>query len=359
MGNSLSHESMLSLLGKKMFHWMKKVTKKRMFIIILIIVCSFIFYFVFDFSYAELSIKVSRVEKVENPIKLLTYNVFQYWDEITSTLNQDSVLEVLQKTGADIIGLQEAFGNRINGTVVGASWLASQLGMNHFESTTSEDHLHGVTLLSRWPIIKQNHTLLREENVSRFSRVVIQVTIDSPHGELLVLNTHLDTPPRYGNQIQQVSEIIRMTRQVSQVIIIGDFNVIDTILYDPYYRLTTAFSDAWIAAGKLAIEGRTWPSSLPLLRVDYIWLAGANWNVARSNAKLVGNSSISDHLGVYVEVEMTNGAKKTVSCIINKNVPLNTEIRMLYREKNGCLDFEKKINHDEHFNRRIEPNYGK
>jgi endonuclease/exonuclease/phosphatase family metal-dependent hydrolase len=224
-------------------------------------------------------------------------------------VNQHLVLDIINRSGADIIALQEAFGNRINGTILGTSWLAAKLGMYNFKTASSDDHVNGVTLLSRWPIIEQKYTLLRKETTNRFSRIVIQVKIDSPYGELIVLMTHLDTPRRSVDQLKQVNEITKMTQNTPHAIIMGDFNIFDSFLYEPYRRLTTAFSDAWIASGKLAIEGRTWPANFPILRVDYIWLTGIEWSVVKSSAKLVGNSRISDHLGVYVEVELPYSTK--------------------------------------------------
>jgi endonuclease/exonuclease/phosphatase family metal-dependent hydrolase len=266
-----------------------------------------------------LSIKVSPVEKVDNPIKVLTYNVLQYGVEIPNTSNQDLVLDMLNETGADIIGLQEAFGNSINGTIIGTSWLATQLGMYHFKTATLADNIHGITLLSRWPIIEQNYTMLRKAT-NRFSRVVIHTKIDSPYGEINIFNTHVDTPRRNADRIKQINDIIDLSKGVPLAIIMGDFNTIDSIIEVPYRRLSTTFSDAWIASGKLAIEGRTYPASFPILRLDYIWLSGTNWNVVKDNSKLVGNSSISDHLGVYVEVEIANSSTE----IINMYCKLST-----------------------------------
>jgi endonuclease/exonuclease/phosphatase family metal-dependent hydrolase len=263
--------------------------------------------FFFEIFYAYSSTKVSQVENTENPVKLLTYNILQHWADIIGEGNHNLVLDVINKTSADIIGLQEAFGDHINGTVLGTSWLASKLGMYHFKTNNSDDHAYGVSLLSRWPITSQNYTMLREKKRNPFSRIVIQVTIDSPYGELNVFLTHLDTSlQNYAFQLKQVRTIINLTKTTRPTIIMGDFNAFDTLLYEPYRRLSTVFSDAWIASGKLAIEGRTWPAFFPIFRFDYIWLAGTSWSVVKGSSKLVGNPRISDHLGVYVEVEVSN-----------------------------------------------------
>jgi endonuclease/exonuclease/phosphatase family metal-dependent hydrolase len=81
----------------------------------------------------------------------------------------------------------------------------------------------------------------------------------------------------------------------------GDFNTPDVILDKGYRILTKAFSDGWIASGKWAIKGRTWPAKGPYLRIDYIWLKG-DFKVIKNSAKLFGNEKASDHKGVYLEI---------------------------------------------------------
>ncbi len=248
-----------------------------------------------NFVHSRVSIKVNTVDSAENPIKLLTYNIFQY--------SLDKILPVLQEANADIIALQETYYGVLNGTPIdGVVWLANNLDYYYYLDEENRTEIYGVSLLSRWPIIDQYNIEL--EGIEGYqSRTALVGIIDSPIGSIPVMATHLSQPYYFSDRMSQINQIVEESRNYSELIIMGDFNTPDVIFDEGYQILTKEFSDGWIASGNLAIEGRTWPAIAPFLRIDYIWLKG-NWKVITFSAKLYGNSENSDHKGVYLEVTL-------------------------------------------------------
>jgi endonuclease/exonuclease/phosphatase family metal-dependent hydrolase len=66
-----------------------------------------------------------------------------------------------------------------------------------------------------------------------------------------------------------------------------------------YDVLTAAFDDPWAGSGG---EGFTYSAGDPRQRIDYA-LAGRDWRVERG--AVVGTPTVSDHLGVSVEIRGT------------------------------------------------------
>lgn len=268
--------------------------KKRKILIIFIIGLLLLFSFLcINWVHSRVSIKASTVDSADQKLKLLTYNIFHN--------SLDNILPVLQEANADIIALQETDNSVINGTSVDApSWLAKELNYYHYLDESGQTEKFGVSLISRWPITRQYNIEL-EVIDGHQSRVAVIGIIDSPLGEVAVMSTHLQQPYYWRDRIAQITEIVNESRNFSDIIIMGDFNTPDVFIDEGYSILTHEFSDGWITSGKWAIEGRTWPVDLPVLRIDYIWLKG-DWKVLKSSARLYGNSNNSDHKAVYLEV---------------------------------------------------------
>ncbi|MHA2253484.1 MAG: endonuclease/exonuclease/phosphatase family protein [Candidatus Kariarchaeaceae archaeon] len=262
-----------------------------MFILLVVFLDLLVF---LNFAHSRLSIKTSTITSSDSSISLLTYNIFEY--------SIDGILDVLIDSNADILSLQEVDLSHLDGIPVdGVSWLANELNFYHFEEN-SQNHIYGVTLLSRWPIIDQYSIELNVID-GYMRRVLLVCTITSPFGDIVVMSTHLQQPNYWKDRVSQIQQIIQESRKISNVILLGDFNTIDVIIDKGYRLLAKEYSDGWIASGKLAINGRTWPAKFAYLRVDYIWLTD-DWKIIKNSAKTIGDSSASDHKAVYLEVSL-------------------------------------------------------
>ncbi|MFX1255172.1 MAG: endonuclease/exonuclease/phosphatase family protein [Promethearchaeota archaeon] len=268
-----------------------RTTKFKLILAIIFVLLPILSFGFVNFVHSRVSIKVTTVDSAENPIKLLTYNIFEY--------SLDKILPVLQEANADIIALQETYYSVLNETPIdGVVWLANKLDYYYYLDENNRTEIYGVSLLSRWPIIDQYNIELDYQ-----SRTALVGIIDSPIGSIPVMATHLSQPYYFSDRMSQINQIVEESRNYSEMIIMGDFNTPDVILDEGYRILTQEFSDGWIASGNLAIKGRTWPANAPFLRIDYIWLKG-DWKVIKFSAKLYGNPENSDHKGVYLEVTL-------------------------------------------------------
>ncbi|MFX0064179.1 MAG: hypothetical protein ACFFC7_18560 [Candidatus Hermodarchaeota archaeon] len=72
-------------------------TKLKLILVVIFVFLLILSFILVNFLHSRASIKVTTVDSAEFPIKLLTYNIFEY--------SLDKILPVLQEANADIIAL--------------------------------------------------------------------------------------------------------------------------------------------------------------------------------------------------------------------------------------------------------------
>jgi vancomycin resistance protein VanJ len=178
-------------------------------------------------------------------------------------------------------------------------------------------HAGDVMTLSRFPLLRWRSYPLRG------TRHILETIYSTPQGELRVLNVHVSTSFRgqpyssHGKwgRIRQIARDAQPTAQVrldqrpalqraiaagnpqTSLVMAGDFNTPPRGLF--YRDLRAKFNDSWAQSGWGT--GHTFPSRLPLLRIDYIFLRGA-----QAQRAFVPHSSASDHLPLVVDVALEN-----------------------------------------------------
>lgn len=241
------------------------------------------------------------IASAEGTFTVATYNI------IASHSDPAEVISVIAAIDADIVGLQEV-----------ASSHSAQIERDLAVQYPYQVHypllpVHGVSLLSRYPIIEeqvfqpQSDSMLHLRAVIDVDGVplVVYVVHPKPPGRILSPLTY-DTTRRDTD----IDALRRewLAHESGPVIVIGDFNMGD--LSAPYRDMDVDFDDAFKTAGHGL--GFTFPATSPLgilprlLRIDYVWY---NQPLTAVNAAVWHNSGTSDHRPVIAELAFTESAR--------------------------------------------------
>jgi endonuclease/exonuclease/phosphatase family metal-dependent hydrolase len=174
------------------------------------------------------------------------------------------IAEVIQSLGAQVIALQEVASWPGEGVEpVQMEFLAHTAGLNAISGPTIErqDGHYGNALLTRLPIIdvrKLDLTVFRRE-----PRGALDVRLDAGDATLRVIATHLGLLP--SERRDQVQRILASVEE--------DDRTVTVLLGDINEWFVAARALRWLHArfGQGA-GGRTYPSWMPLFKLDRIWV---------------------------------------------------------------------------------------
>ncbi|MBB3660884.1 endonuclease/exonuclease/phosphatase family metal-dependent hydrolase [Rhizobium sp. BK650] len=235
------------------------------------------------------------------PIRLLTYNVHSCIGT-DGKLDPGRIANVIAEADADIIALQEVdVGRRRTGGVDQARMIASLLKMEaHFHPVLSvAEEQYGDAIITALPTGAVKAGPLPSIGEKRGA---LSVEIMIGERKLLVINTHLGLRGR--ERIQQMTTLLSSgwlgvaADEPVSAILCGDFNAVPA---SATYRLATrSLKDAQLT-GKAAPKA-TFPSRLPLMRLDHIFVTG---DLTVKSAAVLGTRLAriaSDHLPLRAEV---------------------------------------------------------
>lgn len=159
--------------------------------------------------------------KTEN-VRLLSFNVHM-WKNFNNKLKYEEMLELIEKSNADIVGLQEAmlFEKKISN-----KYKNDFLKMG-YEYQVVVNEKHGINiLLSKFPITQHKIIKLQQDPVQKLNRYAILSTIDIGT-KINVIVTHLDVyDETEETRLKQIKTILIELNKIEQfpTIIMGDFN---------------------------------------------------------------------------------------------------------------------------------------
>lgn len=238
------------------------------------------------------------------PVRVMAYNLHLFLEGGESgQYSLKEALSVIEDDDPDVIGVLESDGCRAtSGNVDGVEWLGERLGYNTAFGAPTSTRTPGVSILSRWPIEDVEYV---ELPVSRSpTRVATVATVRTPNGPTRVVATHFMTPKPGDVRDEQAEAVVDILEDDEDGVILGDFNVVPDREEPAYRVLDDAFADAWEVAEETVGGPKTWSASDPRQRIDYVFLKG-DWRVRE--AKVSGNSRVSDHLAVSAEIEPAGG----------------------------------------------------
>lgn len=223
-------------------------------------------------------------------------------------LDLNRIAEVIEQSGADIIGLNEVdkhFSKRSdNKDQIG--WLAKQLNMQHAFSPslslrfkkTSTPRQYGNALLSRYPIVNvKSHRFNPMPGIVE-GRSILEATLQISEKCLKINVTHLSLNPILHRK--QTNFMINQFINTSDpTIIMGDWNMKPESR--DWIKMTHEFQDVWNIAGKEA--GFTYPSLRPRTRLDYLFVSH-HFRVIDVEV-ITNNPKASDHLPLKATVSFS------------------------------------------------------
>jgi len=240
--------------------------------------------------------------------RLLTYNVHRCVGA-DGRLDVARVAEVIAAHAPDVVALQEVdVGRARTGGVDQAERLAQRLGMAfHFHATVRvESELYGDALLTTRPerLVKTG----RLPGDPRFPRLeprgALWVAVEIDGVELQVINTHLGLVPR--EQRAQAAalagpEWLGAERRPGPLALVGDFNA--TPFAAAYRTLAAHLADARRAA-PFARLLPTFPSRMPLLAIDHVFVSAGVTILAARTALDPLSRLASDHVPLIVDFRL-------------------------------------------------------
>jgi endonuclease/exonuclease/phosphatase family metal-dependent hydrolase len=249
---------------------------------------------------------VEKSYRKEIAVKVMTFNI--HHGGIDDSLDLKRIADVINATGADIIGLQEVdhhFSERSD-FVDQAKWLADDLGM-HYVYGANLDYeplqkgegrrQYGTAVLSKYPILlAENHLLTNipyPENPTE-QRGLLETVINVKGNHVHFYNTHLDDQ-RVEQRVLQIKEMQEIANQKEGTrIIVGDFN---TTPESAEIRMMTAqYKDVFAELGQH--QDCTYPADQPDIRIDYMFISE---DVKICSGKVI-HTNVSDHLPITAEL---------------------------------------------------------
>jgi endonuclease/exonuclease/phosphatase family metal-dependent hydrolase len=242
-------------------------------------------------------------------IRIMTYNVHRCIG-VDGRLDVARVAAVIAQAKPDIVALQELdVGRARTGAVDQAHAIAHRLEMGfHFHAAFQvEEERYGDALLTACP-----HRVIKAAGLPGSPRIrmleprgALWLELEIKGRKLQVLNTHLGLVPH--EQRAQAAALIGpdwiggRTTGDPPLILLGDFNAPP---YAATYRiLASRLTDAHRQAGS-ARATPTFPSRLPLLSIDHVFMDGAV-RAARVQAFASPLARMaSDHLPLIVDFEL-------------------------------------------------------
>lgn len=252
-------------------------------------------------------------------IRILSYNI-HHGVGVDGRLDLDRIADVIARTGADIVGLQEV-DRHFRASSSYADQLAElddRLGMESAfgpalerEPTTDSSGRppqYGVAVLSSLPIVAANVIPLSGGPEAE-RRVALETTFDLPNDEpLSFATTHLG--PAESARRRQIDDLLDGLGTPSRRILVGDCNA--TPGSRTVERLTEQYRDAFARAGLR--DTPTFPTAyvesgdasgehrvrVPERRIDYVFVAPAL--SIRDAARI--ESLGSDHSAVVADVTL-------------------------------------------------------
>ncbi|MBP2557537.1 endonuclease/exonuclease/phosphatase family metal-dependent hydrolase [Neorhizobium galegae] len=245
----------------------------------------------------------ARPSPARHRLKILSYNVHTCIGT-DRRLDPARVAEVIAAVEPDIIGLQELdVGRSRTGGIDQAHAIASLLQMEfHFHAALNvAEEQYGDAILTALPAKMVKGASLPSHGEQRGA---LWVEIEVGEHKLQVFNTHLGLLG--GDRMRQIGEILgerwmgAPDCQGKPKILIGDFNAIP--LTATYKAVAHQMADASLLSGMK--PKATFPSRLPLLRIDHVFVSREVTPIATQVVSTPLSRQASDHLPLLVTVEL-------------------------------------------------------
>jgi endonuclease/exonuclease/phosphatase family metal-dependent hydrolase len=212
-------------------------------------------------------------------LRVATYNVHGCMG-MDRQRSEARIAEVIAEMSVDIVALQELdLGRRRSAGADQTKMIAEQLGWySHFHPAMRRNGEHyGNAIISRYQLTFRRGVELpgRPPFFCRENRAAIEVNIETNLGKIHIINTHLGLGWRerlLQAQLFTSAEWRAAIAGDTPLILLGDFNSLrDSRPYRTINRHLRDVREFIQATGPI----RTFPTRLPMLAVDHIFINGA------------------------------------------------------------------------------------
>lgn len=245
-------------------------------------------------------------------LRILSYNIHKGFTVGNQKFVLAKIRESLRSLPLDIVFLQEVLGKHEKHAKIVDDWpLESQFefladeAWPHYaygKNSVYEAGHHGNAILSRFPILHHSNHDISTNPIER--RGILHAAVHIPERSQIVhcLNVHLNIFQRSRKrQLHALGDTVdRLFPKTEPYILAGDFN--------DWSSRASALIEESIGALEVfhTVNGShaaTYPSRMPLLKLDRIYVRGIRPYEARV---LTGKpwSELSDHAPIYSEVEL-------------------------------------------------------
>ena len=220
--------------------------------------------------------------------RVATYNIHYGYDTFWH-LNLEAQAQTIESSGVEVVMLQEVDTGRPTSYMIDdAMWLARRLGMEAVYLPTLE-HLTGIALLSRYPILDAD-TLLLPSELEQTGIIWAELDVSGQPVNAFAIWMGLEPEERI-HQLDAALPFINA--HPGPAVFGGDFN--STPDSPVYARIQDAgFVDPSVSLG--LAPPSTSPAITPTKRIDFVWLR----DLPPLDARLL-DSTASDHRLVVVE----------------------------------------------------------
>lgn len=244
--------------------------------------------------------------KGESKLRVATYNVHGCVG-MDGKRSESRIAEVIASLSADIVGLQELDQNRARSSAVDqAGVIAKQLGWHHFfhPAMRRAEELYGDAILSRYPIAVRHAVELPgfAPWYCRETRGVTWAQADTPLGPIHIINTHFGLGRRerlLQARLLTSPEWLGSLPADAPLIVLGDFN---SLPWSTAYRIIESqLRDVRRLIGS-AFSFGTYPTALPALAVDHIFISAAFKPTAMHVHRAAPARIASDHFPLVADL---------------------------------------------------------
>jgi len=273
-------------------------------------------------------------EVPQKNIKVLTYNVEGFRNEMQKNAPAHPILEYIANTDADIVCLQEYMISKTGQSLISQHDVNKILNKYPHRSVTGLEssgkyHIYGLACFSKFPIVKTheinfdnsyNGAAIYTVNIDNLPYTVVNVHLESnqittedkklysdflqnketANLEEVTTNIRSRLGRAYRKRAHQVQKINNSLakEKTNGIILCGDFN--DTPISYAYHQLKGDLVDAYASTG--FGPGITYHEDFFLFRIDYI-MHSKNMKAYRTKVDKV---TYSDHYPVYTFLERQN-----------------------------------------------------
>jgi endonuclease/exonuclease/phosphatase family metal-dependent hydrolase len=262
--------------------------------------------------------------------RVLTYNIHSGRGS-DGRVDLGRIAAVVAAEEPDIVALQEVdVGRRRSGSVDQAHELAERLGMkaNFQAALRVEEEQYGDAILTALPVIRIKADILPGYGPlpNLEARGAIWVEIQTPHGAVQVINTHLGLLPR--EQREQARELagpkwLGCGARRDPILLVGDLNAVRGS--QAYNALTTILADATKQTSPRR-RIATFPARSPILRIDHVLVSR---DIHVTDARVPGSvlaRLASDHRPLVVDFELATRSPNQTCVEAARNSTIDSQV---------------------------------